>query len=404
MLPETQPSLRVAMARAIHQTTEPHTLMRLASVTELLSLLDTWLVQADADRQSTLLHATLRALAVLPFSRPQLRGHPVLKTIRKLHKHRHAGVAAAATSLGQQWAAADAALMVQRVAVPRKVLRCAWICTSTCTSTCTSPLQPVIPSRIQQAGAVAASAASSWLPPAHSVPAVPKPAIPRQPSYVCLHEAACFLSHDAGKRQRQSSRPTTSCGPGNGKRGWRNWEASAQTSMHRRRTKPSARDGRLQSWLGCRPWIRPRWLLVWRPWRRHVHGRWCSLLLACRARRHCRPRQLHRLHAMARVCRQLIVKTSQVLVPAGARLGPTIIYFFTELAPATTAPAAVRPIPWFPKDPHELAQQDAKLQAAGLRLSHQLGQARGRGRLPAAGRGRGLPMKRPRPVNIPGFR
>lgn len=110
------------MTRAIHNTTDPSTLMRLASVTELLSLLDMWLVQADADRQWTLMHATLRALTVLPFTRAQLRGHAVLKTVRKLHKHRHPQVAAAATRLGQQWAAADATIMVQRVAVgSRKV-------------------------------------------------------------------------------------------------------------------------------------------------------------------------------------------------------------------------------------------------------------------------------------------
>ena len=121
MLPESHASLRVAMARAIHRTTDPHTLMRLASVTELLSLLDTWLLQADADRQHTLLHTALRALTVLPFTKHQLRGHAVLKTVRKLHKHRHAVVAACATRLGQQWAVADAALIVQRVAVLRKV-------------------------------------------------------------------------------------------------------------------------------------------------------------------------------------------------------------------------------------------------------------------------------------------
>lgn len=69
---------------------------------------------------------------------------------------------------------------------------------------------------------------------------------------------------------------------------------------------------------------------------------------------------------------------------------------------ALTRALPVQLIPWFPTDPAELAQQDANLEATGMRLRHQLGHLRGRGGV-VAGRGRGLP-KRGRPVNIPGFR
>lgn len=68
-------------------------------------------------------------------------------------------------------------------------------------------------------------------------------------------------------------------------------------------------------------------------------------------------------------------------------------------------PLHAQTIPWFPTNPEELAQQDAKLEAAGMRLRHQLGHMRGKAPAMAAGRGRGLLMpKRSRPVNIPGFR
>lgn len=275
--------------------------------------------------------------------------------------------------------------------------------------------QPVIPSRIQQAGAVASSTtqpAASWLPPAHSLPAVPKPAIPRQPSYarsiICAtnsHTSTTHHHHRASKtilsaddivRARERQRRLALLG------GKRPDSDAAQVQTH------AAKRARWEAAVmnGVAPLENPDKLLA----RLVAMEPVCAWATPTEAGmpRHV-PLSAEAVQQAARDESSAPAGDGQDVIGACSIFNPPRWSWSPsppspDLAPAAASRALpVPPIPWFPTDPKELAQQDGKMEAAGVRLPHQLGHARGRGAV-VPGRGRGLPIKRSRPVNIPGFR
>eukprot|EP00884_Botryococcus_braunii_P018143 jgi/Botrbrau1/5011/Bobra.0396s0032.1 len=106
--------VRCEQLKAIHATSQSAILKRLCGVPPFLPTLESWLLAAEADRQTSFLRHLIRTLGILPLHSDMLSSSNLPKAVAKLQKYRYPDIADAATMLCETWLKLQASTLLMQ--------------------------------------------------------------------------------------------------------------------------------------------------------------------------------------------------------------------------------------------------------------------------------------------------